>query len=746
MNEQYLRLEVFASDREVLGASFHIYNLKSANLVDQPFRVIRAACRKLKNYNTTIGIFENGTHIIATSEINNIPADIDFKLEYTGYRLLPVFENRRVYQEYIVFLIRENIRNILVQGRYRKYSCKADITSSWFRVSDDRYETQKSSDKSIHLERAYKIRVEIRDDGKAYLWLDTKSLFASDQTVMDYINKGQDVCGMEVKNDWSGFRQSGILTEVCEYSVTKELDFGYSLKQYYIDKKKESYRVEGLPDDTPVVKVKLDRGKQELPYYPQALKPIITREFIAKYDPAFSNRIENLVKRNMRMRFITDQEFIADIGILEKIGNLQFENMCCKPTELGYAPASVKLPQLVCGDGRILQCGKEFQVFGHGFYQKPNHKIKVGYLYPRGERELMKQIANDIYLFAARGKYHGKDDRYIQGGLIDIQLEAAIQAEYDIGRITDYKRAALELREIDDLDIVIALIPDNVDEESPYTPFKKIWAEMNIPSQMLTMKTARLFVQDAKMNGNKARYYLHNIVLGILGKTGGIPWVIKDMPGDTDCFVGLDVATVDKGIHYPACSVVFDKYGRMLGFFKPRTAQNGEKISTDILQDIFDQVILSYEEKYGDKPRNIVIHRDGFSNEDAEWYEHYFRAERINYSIIEVRKNVGAKLMYAGSPDLNPPMGYYVFNKKKAYLVTTFMGNKKGSPNPLVIEKNCGDVSIEDAITQVFYLTQLHLGSTQKTRLPITTYYADKICKNLDFVPSGQLENKLFFL
>ena len=63
-----------------------------------------------------------------------------------------------------------------------------------------------------------------------------------------------------------------------------------------------------------------------------------------------------------------------------------------------------------------------------------------------------------------------------------------------------------------------------------------------------------------------------------------------------------------------------------------------------------------------------------------------------------------------------------------------------------MIEKSFGDISMEHAVTQVFYLTQLHIGSTQKTRLPVTTGYADKICKNLDFVPTGKVENKLFFL
>ena len=40
----------------------------------------------------------------------------------------------------------------------------------------------------------------------------------------------------------------------------------------------------------------------------------------------------------------------------------------------------------------------------------------------------------------------------------------------------------------------------------------------------------------------------------------------------------------------------------------------------------------------------MVIHRDGFSNENDEWYKKYFGAKGIEYSIIEVRKNIIKKL------------------------------------------------------------------------------------------------------
>lgn len=121
--------------------------------------------------------------------------------------------------------------------------------------------------------------------------------------------------------------------------------------------------------------------------------------------------------------------------------------------------------------------------------------------------------------------------------------------------------------------------------------------------------------------------------------------------------------------------------------------------------------------------------------------------KEIAYTIVEVRKNISSKLVLIEDGEIkNPTVGYCVYNKEKAYLVTTNMKNKKGSPNPLLIEKKCGNISMGDILKQVLYLSQLHASSTQKMRLPITTGYADKICKNREFVPEGKMNQRLFFL
>ena len=200
-----LKLEVFASDRPIQECSFHIYDLISANLAENSFKVIRGACRKLGNYNSSVGIFENGKQIIATEEIKNLPDNLDFEIRYQGLLTLPIQENKKVYEQYIRFLINDKLKVVKVLDKYRKYSCKVDISSSWFPDGKGGYTTYDCTDKSIRLERGFRLRVEIGKDSRAYLWLETKSIFTSKNNVMDFINKGMDVCGMQVKNDWASF-------------------------------------------------------------------------------------------------------------------------------------------------------------------------------------------------------------------------------------------------------------------------------------------------------------------------------------------------------------------------------------------------------------------------------------------------------------------------------------------------------------------------------------------------------------
>ena len=94
----------------------------------------------------------------------------------------------------------------------------------------------------------------------------------------------------------------------------------------------------------------------------------------------------------------------------------------------------------------------------------------------------------------------------------------------------------------------------------------------------------------------------------------------------------------------------------------------------------------------------------------------------------------------------NPLCGDALVNENEAFIVTTDIKDGKSSPRPLHIKKQVGNLSMDIILQQILSLSCMHFGATKKSRLPVTTFYADKICKNIDFVPEGKFGNRLFFL
>ena len=390
-----LKMEVFASKEPVKSVKLHVYEFHTSELYENKYRLIRSAVWKMRNVNAC-GVFEDGSYIYTTEKISEEIPNATFRLTYLGEQELNVLDHKKVYSELIKHWITQKLRTVKIQKNskeYYKYACRSNVTSRWIQTEKG-FQTFYSGNRQISLERKYNFTVKILDDGKAYLKIDTSSVFSSNQTVYDYIIQGMNPIGMEVKNEWGKNNQTGILTEICDYTVVDKIDFADSLKAYYTDMKKEGYRVENLPDQTPVVRVELQVGKI-YPYYPQALKPVLTREKVGQIDARFSMAIEKYIKRDMITRIELDKDFIRDIGSIAQLGDLEFENDMCNVKELGYLKGKVESPALTCGQGKRLRCGEEFKVFNYGFYQKPDEKIKIGYIYPKNTVDLIKAVVNE---------------------------------------------------------------------------------------------------------------------------------------------------------------------------------------------------------------------------------------------------------------------------------------------------------------------------------------------------------------
>lgn len=115
---------------------------------------------------------------------------------------------------------------------------------------------------------------------------------------------------------------------------------------------------------------------------------------------------------------------------------------------------------------------------------------------------------------------------------------------------------------------------------------------------------------------------------------------------------------------------------------------------------------------------------------------------------MEIRKNISTRLLHPEqiSNEMNPNSGMAVIRENKAYLISTEVKPYLGAPRPLLLVHQYGSLSIQQIVRQVYILSEIHVGSMRTSRLPITTLYADKICKHHQHVPHDVLSNQLYFL
>jgi len=747
-----LKMVAFISDKPINELEFYRYNVISNEIVKNKYSLIRSAVRRIQN--KFPATFCDNYYIYSLCELDLSFLKVEFSLEFIDKIVLDVLQNSGIYAEVIKYYILENIKTKQILKRnkpYSKYSARDEVSTVWVDFKDRELTTLKSDDRNIILRRVFNFKIEINKNKKIILWLNITHNFKSKYNIYDLMKDGKNVVGFEVFNKLNE-SQKGVVININEKTVSEKLPNFTSLKEYYINTGQYE-KIKQYPDDTPVIDVQLRNG-HSFQYYPQMLLPIITREYIAENCKSFSIKVDKHIKLNMTKRRQLDFEFINDIGIIKEIGNIAFKNdSYVELSEIGFKSEKLPLPLLTCGRGQKISADKQLGIFSKGFYSPPPKKIKFSYFYPKNYKEKARIFAVELIDFLKKGKYGGRRLNFIKENLIDLEVKAVVNMEYNIGDTLGYRKIVSEAADKEAFDIAIVVVPKEEDET--YTVFKKEFAKVDIPSQMVSINTIDKFISVHDINKRVVNdngltkdtlYFIHNIVLGILSKTGGIPWIIENIAGNIDCYIGIDVSMVEKGIHYPASSIMLDRYGNTVGYYKPKVAQKGEKIYKQTLIEILDEVLLTYSKKYGKEPESVMIHRDGFSNEEDFWYDEYFNNKGIDYNIVEIRKFVFSKMaLETINGIVNPTVGSAIYNDREGFLVTTNI-KSLGSPDPLHIKRIKSNLDMKDIMLQILALSYMHIGSTKKLKLPITTGYADKICKNIELIPGGKFESKLFFL
>ena len=296
-----------------------------------------------------------------------------------------------------------------------------------------------------------------------------------------------------------------------------------------------------------------------------------------------------------------------------------------------------------------------------------------------------------------------------------------------------------------DCDLVFAFVPTRNEpdfdiEINPYNTLKQILFDRQIPSQMVTYSTLTKSEHSKKFDN-----FAQNVVLGIVAKLGYIPWQIHDMPGTAEAFIGLDIGRVgDRGTVAAGCIV--NAQGKLVSWAS-RCLGGGETIGAVELRSILEDLIVAFHRSTaatfsGTPPplRHLVIHRDGtFKNQELETIrtiEQELRADGLDrLDLVEIVKDTVIRAAtWNGQQYINPDRGFgWQHTANEAIVLTTGHAQSKvatnAAPQPLLIRRRSGDTDLMTIAEQVYWLSEMQVGSSQVVRLPMTTHFPDRIAE-----------------
>ncbi|MHC4619373.1 MAG: Piwi domain-containing protein [Planctomycetota bacterium] len=460
--------------------------------------------------------------------------------------------------------------------------------------------------------------------------------------------------------------------------------------------------ISAASDDELVVKIQARQSQYD--YVASALNVILLMDYLSRFG------IDSRKAMNaFRLAPSTRNQILTDVSKVLKKDGLRPYNSGDNPhlflsaSDVGFSP------QLRFGGDQVCSANPRSlmsNLLRYGVYRRnerfDNAPIRIGIVDARETSErttLAKNIQDTLGKMRFQVKFVGN------------QRPARLSRE-EIEQ-------AVNVLQAENPDILIALLPDSAgkdysEDNWAYGMLKSLTLGQDIQSQVIYESTLR------------NEYAVGNIVLGILGKTGNIPFVLAKPLPYADLVVGIDVAREKKkklagSINATAIARVYFNDGDFLRYTIYDAPIEGETIPDVVLRRLFPM------EQFRDK--RVVIHRDGYfrGNEKRalkEW------AEKIGaeFFLVEIIKT-GAPRLYleVNNQIKQPPKGTtFKISEREALLVSSLPPFSNATPQPLHIL--CDEsIGIESALNSVLSLTLLHYGSLRQPKLPVTVHYSDKI-------------------
>lgn len=464
-------------------------------------------------------------------------------------------------------------------------------------------------------------------------------------------------------------------------------------------------------DDTKVTTIRV--GQNNYDYAADSLEVVLTMQNCFRFNVS-ANELSKNTKINPSERY----------NMVQTVRNLVNERLTIDNSIIGEAYNSVKDPDLfpqmftLPFEEPVLIGHKEIYPFKsirsglkkYGLYklsdQLINNEIHVGVIHPS---DFMQNTSLDKFLEATSSELESLSYKMKIDNILKFDLADESSLEKSIDTLTE-----------DKLDLIICILPDYFDDEDSetneiYHTFKRLTITRGIAGQVVTAKTL----------GN--RFAIFNIILGILGKTGNIPYALSRPLEFCDVVVGIDIARQKKARlsgsnNAAAIARVYFNDGNFLKYVIHDAPLEGETVPSSVMKSLFP--INEFQGK------RVVIHRDGyFRGDEVDTLKKWGDSIGSEFALIEVIKRETPRIYeISGESVAAPKKGtIFMFDNRNSLVVSSPPPFSGVTPRPLKIRIKYGNIQMVQALRTILSLTELHYGSTNPPRLPVTIHYSDQI-------------------
>lgn len=672
------------------------------------------------------------------------------------------------HEERVINISNERERTLLERLIKRELFEFAD-SAKYDRVGNDCLHIKRPvfSDSTVVIYKKITVECNVDTSGRILVAVGLSHDFERAITLDRDIAQGNIRAGDEVKDIIHGIGYN--FQKVADFTISDTNDFmGQSIIDYY-KKKGEDYIVKGLPADTHPVLVltKNRRGKKSetFPYIANRLRRVVRIDniplkakniFKLTPDQKMKEIVENMVKISYSAPHTRSGENKKEHAIAIK------NSMICE--NQGFSVKDYPPPYLIFAGGQTLRAG-----YGNinnamktiGPYKKYDNKIEIRYFIDgailTGENATMNRLKLKALVASIEGQAKrngvniervGNDNEGFFTLNMDSENEFGIFLRQQVDKGV-FKSPAIFLLGEKHL-------------ATNYKNIKKILGGLGgVTSQCVN------FDKVSNTDGAARDAYITNILLGIYAKSGIQSWALRDALY-SDCFVGIDVSR-ENGVNKGAFVQVIGRDGVIVSTKVVSASLSGEAIPCETMKDIILDAIAKFQNYYGQKPRHITFHRDGRCFESLDAISEVAKEQNILFDYVEITKTFcirmatfGPEKSYKGygthygdidsSEDnsnftWHTEFGRSYIARREAYLTTTNPKERIGMAIPIKIKQITCNLEIEKIVSDVWNLSFMHVHSLPKTRLPVTTYYAD-LCSTYgvrDWIPQ-ETNDVLFFV